>query len=146
MIDGPYRRDFGPLVVIIACATLVLAAMGAWSCTGVQRRAVAAAVVDCTASTIAAHADAWRPLVGAAIRHGDWSAVRAAAMTGAREDVGCAAAAVVLELASPPPGVVVQSLTRPGEAPDPLVARAAWERLRLEVLGGRRYETRGGAL
>lgn len=139
----------GPLLAILACAAIVAGAMGAWSCTGAQRRELAAQVVDCTARTIAAHADAWRPLVGAAIRHGDWTAVRAAAMTAAREDVGCAAAAVVIEIERPPGavGVAVQALTgAEGPAPDPPAARAAWERLRAEQLGGRRYETRAGVL
>lgn len=136
-----------PLLVIMACAGLTAGAMAAWSCTGAQRRELAARVVDCTALTIASHADAWRPLVGSAIRNHDWSAVRAAAMTAAREDVGCAAAAVVLEIERPS-GVVEQGLTASGAspAPDPVAARAEWERLRREQLGGRRFETRAGAL
>lgn len=135
----------GPLIAILACAAITAGAMGAWSCTGAQRREFAAAAIDCTAGQLAERADALRPLVGAAIRSGDWAAVRAAAMTALRDAVGCAGAAVVIEIERPP-SVVTQALTTTGAPPDPVEVRAAWERLRREQLGGRSYVTRGGAL
>ncbi len=146
--DGVVRageRGSAPVALLAwigAPLAVVGLAMGAWSCSGAQRRAVAA-VVDCTAGVLAEQADAWRPLVGAAIRSGDWAAVRAAAMTTARDAVGCAAAAVVIEIERPP-GVVAQSLA--GSGAGPAAARAAWERLRADQLGGRAFVTRAGGI
>lgn len=137
----PERGSAGLALLAWVGASLAMVglAMGAWSCSSAQRRATGAAIVDCTAAVLAEHAAAWRPLVQEAIRTGDWSAVRAAAMAGAIEEVGCAAAAVVIEIERPPGATL-------GPAPDPAAARAAWEQLRAERLGGRTFETRAGRL
>lgn len=136
-----------PLLPILGCAAIAAGALAAWSCTGAQRLESGAVAVDCTIGALAENADAIRPVVGAAIRAGDWDAVRAAAMGVLRDAVGCAAVAVVIEIERPP-GVVTQALTADGAppAPDPAATRAAWERLRREHLGGRTYKARAGSL
>jgi len=129
------------LVWLCSAVLIVGGALAAWSCSGPQRRAAVATVVDCTTAELTRQSDALLPLALDAVSHGNWAALERAAEDLSPEIVGCAAARAVEQLTAPRP----TSFAGPS-APDAGTVRAGWEQLRDGALGGRRFGVAGGLL
>jgi hypothetical protein len=133
----PERGSVHPLLVIALLPAIVAGSLAAWSCAPLRSagREGAPIVVDCTLVAVGEHADA----LEAAIRDAtnldgsiDWTRIRAAVRELGWEVGGCALRAAIERILGAPG---VQAMPHPHEGD----LRAGWERVRVEVLGGRRY-------
>jgi hypothetical protein len=138
-----------PLLVILAGAALTVAAMGAWSCVGVQRaaRSTASSLVDCTTSSARAHAAEYGSLLEAAIRAAtspegqvDRVALKGAVQGLALETGWCAAELTVARILSSFPVLRVA----PGGYDPAAGLREAWEAVRSERWEGKRFRVGEG--
>ncbi len=148
--EPPTQAGFvaGTLLVWLATLALLVAGAGLASCSGVQR--AAGSVVDCATGSAPSLTSQFGPLaddaIAAATREDgsiDVDRLKRAARNFAWDTAGCVfAVAIARAMAvSAPRGL----LATPG-GPKPAQLRAAWEAVRAEQLGGRRFELAGGTV
>lgn len=118
----------GAILLMLAGACVVLTTGYLWSCSDAQRvgRAAPGAVVDCSIVSVGERAGELEE----AVRARDWGRVRAIVVEMGISAGGCSLAALIAELLAQPPGLQAGDL---GEA------RAEWDQIRHELLGGRRF-------
>jgi hypothetical protein len=134
--------------VIIGLVVLSLAlGVASSSCAGRSTTRPVAALVDCTIGAAKQNADEVGPVLEQVIRDAtspdgavNWPRVRSAAEALGWDVAQCALAAAVVRLLDPGP------MMRAVPGPSAESVRDGWERLRGEVLGGRRYRVADGGV